>query len=73
MADAMPILHRSQMFCAAGMSANERAELEAMHAHERQLCDQLDKLDEELHCIHGRCNAYLTQKLDVLCCRDECQ
>ena len=30
------------------MSANERAELAAMHAHERQLCDQLDKLDEEL-------------------------
>lgn len=31
------------------MSADERAELAAMHAHERQLCDQLDKLDEELH------------------------
>ena len=30
------------------MSDHERAELEAMHAHERQLCEQLDKLDEEL-------------------------
>lgn len=30
------------------MDAGERAELEAMHAHERQLCQQLDKLDEEL-------------------------
>ena len=30
------------------MSAAERAELEAMHANERQLYDQLDKLDEEL-------------------------
>ena len=30
------------------MSATERAELEAMHANERQLYDQLDQLDEEL-------------------------
>ena len=32
----------------SGMSAAERAELEAMHANERQLYDQLDRLDEEL-------------------------
>ncbi len=32
----------------AGMSADERAELEAMHAHERQLTDELDRLDAEL-------------------------
>ena len=32
----------------AGMSADERAELEGMHAHERQLTDELDRLDAEL-------------------------
>lgn len=51
---------------AGDVGANKRAELKAMHAHERQqLCNQLDKLDEELHCIHGRCNAYLKQKSDI--------
>ena len=30
------------------MSADERAELEGMHAHERQLTDELDRLDAEL-------------------------
>ena len=32
----------------AGMSAEERADLEAMHANEKRLYDQLDTLDEEL-------------------------
>ena len=36
------------MFCYAGMSAEERADLEAMHANEKRLYDQLDRLDEEL-------------------------
>ena len=30
------------------MSAEERADLEAMHANEKRLYDQLDRLDEEL-------------------------
>ena len=30
------------------MSAKERADLEAMHANEKRLYDQLDTLDEEL-------------------------
>lgn len=30
------------------MSAEERADLEAMHANEKRLYDQLDTLDEEL-------------------------
>ncbi len=30
------------------MSADEKAELAAMHAHERQLTDDLDRLDAEL-------------------------
>lgn len=30
------------------MSAEEKADLEAMHANERRLYDQLDTLDEEL-------------------------
>ena len=30
------------------MSAEERADLEAMHANEKRLYDQLDNLDEEL-------------------------
>lgn len=31
-----------------GMSAEERADLDAMHANEKRLYDQLDSLDEEL-------------------------
>ena len=30
------------------MSAEEKADLEAMHANEKRLYDQLDRLDEEL-------------------------
>ena len=32
----------------SGMSAEEKADLEAMHANEKRLYDQLDRLDEEL-------------------------
>ena len=49
----------------AGMSADERAELEAMHAHERQLTDELDRLDAELAETKQRAEAAEAEKQTI--------
>lgn len=48
-----------------GMSADERAELEAMHAHERQLTDELDRLDAELAETKQRAEAAEAEKQTI--------